>query len=426
MQVRHKPRVLFLAYYFPPVNAIACVRTWNMAKYLARQGWHVTVVTPEPSLWRHVEHSDTVERVLQKEGIQRLPTTHRWLSLSPVYLRTQPGSLRWLGGGICRRVARYLNIEREIGWLKEAEEACASLKPADVDVIFATGSPFLAFKLAKRLSVRVGRPYVLDYRDLWTDNLHAVRTPRLTTLREEAALLKDSAAVTIVSASWGAILEKRFGIGLKLHIISNGYDPDELFDVKAVEFDHFSIVYTGNFYPPKRVITPLMAALQRLRAISTAQSPQWTFHYYGTDEHIVRQEAEHFGVMDKVVLHGNIPRDEVLRAVKGASVAVVITSVTTDATLADKGMITGKVFEAVGLKTPILLIAPSGSDAETVVEGTGLGRRFLANDIDSIVQFLKNSMYSRISNTTNCDKYSWVSIINELDIILRKAIHTTL
>jgi hypothetical protein len=130
--------------------------------------------------------------------------------------------------------------------------------------------------------------------------------------------------------------------------------------------------------------------------------------------------------MDKVVLHGNIPRDEVLRAVKGASVAVVITSVTTDATLADKGMITGKVFEAVGLKTPILLIAPSGSDAETVVEGTGLGRRFLANDIDSIVQFLKNSMYSRISNTTNCDKYSWVSIINELDIILRKAIHTTL
>ena len=41
-----RPKVLFLAYFFPPLNLIGCVRTRNIATYLTRVGWDVTVVTP--------------------------------------------------------------------------------------------------------------------------------------------------------------------------------------------------------------------------------------------------------------------------------------------------------------------------------------------------------------------------------------------
>ena len=33
------------------------VRTWNIAKHLARSGWEVTVVTPHPSIYRNPDDS---------------------------------------------------------------------------------------------------------------------------------------------------------------------------------------------------------------------------------------------------------------------------------------------------------------------------------------------------------------------------------
>src|SRR5206468_3280592 len=53
---RTRPKLLLLAWNFPPVQAIASVRTWNVAKYLTRLGWDVTVVTPKTELWRNLEN----------------------------------------------------------------------------------------------------------------------------------------------------------------------------------------------------------------------------------------------------------------------------------------------------------------------------------------------------------------------------------
>ena len=119
---------------------------------------------------------------------------------------------------------------------------------------------------------------------------------------------------------------------------------------------------------------------------------KWHFHYYGGQGNHVREEAERFGVMEQVVLHGNVPRAEALAAVKGAGVAVVITSVAEEATMADRGIMTGKVFEPLGLGTPILLVAPPGSDVEILAETTGLARRFTGSDVAGIASFLAETI----------------------------------
>src|SRR5262245_811962 len=81
-----RPKLLFLARAFPPLRATACVRGWNIAKFLARLGWDVTVVTPHPSAWRHVESPSDVEFHLEREGIRRILTEHRWRCLAPTSL----------------------------------------------------------------------------------------------------------------------------------------------------------------------------------------------------------------------------------------------------------------------------------------------------------------------------------------------------
>lgn len=417
-----KSKLLFLAYAFPPRNAAGSVRLWNIAKYLSRLGWHVTVVVPDPFLLRNSENEEKITTLLAQEGISRLVTGHRWRCLSPKGLKCWDQNFGWFAGGVCRTVARNLGIEPSIGWVKAAEQACSSLTPKDVDIILASGSPFVAFSLAKTLSGRLGRPYVLDYRDPWTDNPHNARPSRVSTIREEARLLEGCAAVTIVSPSWGTALDRRHGVGVKLHVVTNGYDSDEMAAVEAHDFGHCAFVYTGVFYPPKRVIAPFLAALKHFKECIGESDHEWFFHYYGTDEHHVREQAERFGLSDRIVLHGRVSRREALSAVKGASLAVVITSIEDEGTLEDKGIVTGKIFEAIGVGTPVLLVAPKGSDAATTTEDTGLVKSFLGTDIQGMASFLKDVVHGQAPEPRDVEMFSWPNIAKRLDVVLREAI----
>ena len=95
MPTARPPKLLFLAWNFPPVQAIASVRTWNLAKYLSRLGWKVTVVTPQPEVCKHIEGPAQVEVELAEEGIQRILTDHKWRCLEPVHLACGNDGVVW-------------------------------------------------------------------------------------------------------------------------------------------------------------------------------------------------------------------------------------------------------------------------------------------------------------------------------------------
>jgi glycosyltransferase involved in cell wall biosynthesis len=391
------------------------VRLWNIAKYLARSGWDVTVLTLDPSLWREVDDVHAVEAELEREGIRRLTVGHQWRWLANDTVRRPDGGLGWLLGGAGRQAARLLGIEPSVGWLRPAERACANLEPGDIDVVLVSGPPFSAFLMAQRLANKLRCPYVLDYRDLWSRHLH---DPAPAAVRKEASVIAGSAAVITVSHSWADVMERQFAVGHKLHVISNGYDPEDLSRVDTHAFGHFAIVYTGSLWPPKRVISPVMAALRRLKEIAPGRP--WTFHYYGRHGAHVSEEAERFAIADRVVVHGMVPRATALEAVKGAGTAVVITSVEPRATPEDNGMVTAKIFEAVGLRTPILVVAPEGSDAGVVVETTALGRHCTADDVDGIATFLLQVMDGTSLAPKDTDVYAWSSLVSSLDGVLRE------
>jgi glycosyltransferase involved in cell wall biosynthesis len=414
-----RPKLLFLACYFVPVQGSACVRTWNISKYLARLGWDVTVVTPDPSLFRNVDDPERVSMDLDREGIRRILTGHRWRCLSPDELNCWNRGVGWVVGGICRNIAWYLGVTAGVGWIKEAERACASLTANDIDVILATGPPFASFTLAKRLSERLECPYVLDYRDPWIIHQNC-RLSALQAMRElERKLIEDCSAVTSVSES---LLDGTVGRRPKLHLITNGFDPEEMIQAKPYEFGHFAIVYAGIFYPPKRVITPVMAALRLLKKSETSKGVEWRLHYYGPQGDHVSQEAERFGVLDKVLIHGRVTRMEALSAIRGSAVTVVITSVVEEKAAGDRGTVTGKLFEPLGLGVPVLLIAPSGSDVEAIVQTTGLAHHVTPSNIDGMVSFLRKVMTGETPKAKFPETYAWPNIIKRLNTILRKSI----
>lgn len=423
-QLTKKPKLLFLAYPFPPLRVVGAVRTRNIAKYLSRLGWDVTVVTPDPSLWRNVDDSEKVSTELHREGIKRVLTGHRWRFLRPDSLKCWNQNVGWLAGMVCRIVARGLGVDTSVGWIKPVEQACFTLSPQDVDVILVSGSPFVAFRLARSLSDRLDRPYVLDYRDPWTENHIADYPPRPATIREEGSLVQGCAAVTIASPSWGEDLDRRYGVGGKVHVITNGYDPDEMAAVNPYDFGHCAFVFTGTFYGAKISISPFLAALKSLNESFNEAGEKWYFHYYGHQQDYVRERAASYGLIDRIVLHGRVLRSEVLSAVKGARLALAISSVYEQCPLKDKGIIPAKIFEAIGLGTPVLLIAPLGSDATALLAPTGLVKSFTGADTHGMLTFLKDVVSGRAPQPTNTEICSWVTMSSKLDTILRGVVGT--
>jgi hypothetical protein len=146
------------------------------------------------------------------------------------------------------------------------------------------------------------------------------------------------------------------------------------------------------------------------------------FHYYGHHGDHVRTEAERFGVADKVVLHGVVPRASALAAVKGAVVSIVITSVEENATLEDNGMLTGKIFEPVGLGAPVIVIAPAESDAKVVVETTGLGRCYLASDVQGMASFISDLLNGEVLEPKDTSAYAWDNLVSAMDRVLCEAL----
>ncbi len=395
-------RLLFLSYFFPPVREIAAVRTGNIAKQLVARGWQVQVVTPRPELWLHTDRDAAAALAASGPSLQCLTTDHRWRSLAAGIIASRGRSTGRLVAAVCRRAAQRLGIDPFIGWASCAERACEAVREGDVDLILASGPPFSAFAIALHLSERLRVPYVLDYRDLWTaGNPFAPRSPGRRAAALEERVVRQAAAITSVSPSSAEVIGTRFGTHTKVQVITNGYDPEGLATVEPTAFDDFALVYAGRLYPPRRVLRPVF------RALSALVAENWRFHYYGPSARHVAAEAAEAQVTNRVVLHGNVPRREALAAIKGAGVTVIVNTIGTKASRSEHGVVPGKLFETLGLGSPVLLVAAPGGDAERIVGSSGLGQSFNGEDIEGIRAYLLRLMGGWRPQPHAMQSYGW-------------------
>lgn len=411
------PKLLFLAYAFPPSPAIGAVRSWSMAKYLARLGWDITVVSPRPMAGFSAEALSRVDQDCRQEGIARLFAGRQvWVNAN----NTRSGqSGTWLGQ-LPRRVLGRLWRALGIGWDEVWAGACyrslARIKPGSFDLVLATGSPFSSFIVARRVARKLGVPYVLDYRDPWTLNTLRSRPWPTPVRRLEQAILRDAALTLMVSPSQAAAQARAFGMVKPPLVITNGYDPEQLAGITARSFDHFALVYAGEFYTGQREIDPVLLALKRVREMEPATCLPIRLHYYGASAGQVQAKSRHYGVEDLVECHGRVSREEALAAIKGSHITVVIAGIADTASQIERGIVTGKLFEPLGLGVRILLIAPEGNDAVPMVEDSGAGKGFLASNTHPIANWLVECAslegYQGYSPPVN---YAWTALAKTLD-----------
>ncbi|MBX3423886.1 MAG: glycosyltransferase [Pirellulaceae bacterium] len=416
-------RLLLVAYPFPPSPAIGAVRAWAMAKYLSRLGWQVTVLTPRPADSMGADAIQAADEQCQRENIHRLFAGHQFWPPTQSWTK-QPG--RWGSYLLQRLLSKLLGPfglnPTEMWWLA-CRRSLGRICQGSFDVVLTTGSPFYPFQAVQHFAAKHKIPFVLDYRDPWTANNLTPTKIQRSLRRLENRVVADAAEVVMISPSQALWQAQHVRLNRSAAVIHNGYDPEQLHNVQATQFSDLAIVYTGEFYPGQREIDPIIKVIVRANEFLGSSSRPIRLHYYGRAGDYVNDKATQYGAQALVECHGRVPRSQALAAVKGSHLTAVIAGIADQADLDERGIVTGKIFEPLGLGVPILLIAPEGNDAAAILEETGAGRSFRASQIEEMAGWLvEQASISKPRQLTPPANYAWPHLASKLDVILRQVI----
>jgi glycosyltransferase involved in cell wall biosynthesis len=230
-------RVLFLAYFFPPLGGGGVQRSAKFVKYLPALGYEPIVVTgparrstpwspTDATLFDDIPRGTAVARIAQPEPAW----SGRWRSRAERWLSMPQPFSRW--------------------WVRESVEL-GRWVGRDADLIYASMSPFESGEAAARLARELDKPWVADLRDPWALDEITVY-PTLLHRRREASRMRRtlaSAAAIVMNTPEAADQLRRDFTELRatpIVTIPNGYDGDDFASPSAGRTDPvFRIVHAG-------------------------------------------------------------------------------------------------------------------------------------------------------------------------------------
>lgn len=349
-------RILIISFRFPPFNSIGAVRVGKTAKYLTKMGHEVKVVTAAR------------QRGRQSELPVEIPESN-------IFYTGRPPS-------------RFVMIEKILGdrgrsgpsWcryaFKKAEELLALWSP---DIIYASALPYNSLLVASSLSHKYKIPWVAEFRDLWADN-HSSNRQGVDQWwhehLENRTLSNVSGMVTVSEPLAGKL---RIKYDKPVSVILNGFDPGDYPLERKINKDPIlKILYTGMIYN-KQDPSPLFAAIKLLG--SEAENIKIAF--YGSKADLVNRLITQYKIESFVKVYSSVSYKESLTLQINADVLLLLNW--NDP--AQKGIYTGKLFEYIGARRPILAIGSVDNVASELIINRKLG--IVSNDPSEIATQLR-------------------------------------
>ncbi len=242
--------ILILSLYTPPATASAARRPAGLAKYLARQGHRVTVLTSSFSGEGEIE------------GAQRVIRTRDLLTSGLNWRRANVEAVRGSEGAPAE-VAPPSRIEpwivpdvQAFSWLPFALPAARrAAREEGIDAVISSGPPHSTHLVAAALA-RQGIPVLMELRDGWGyERAGEFARPALAALDRRLERRAFRRADYGVGVSEPLTRDLRERLGVHAVTLPLAYDPDEM-DAAEHEIDsvrrelldprRHSIVYTGS------------------------------------------------------------------------------------------------------------------------------------------------------------------------------------
>lgn len=336
-------KILFFTENFPPETNAAATRVFERAVYWARWGHEVTVITCAPNFphgkvfdgyrnaWHQVEDMSGIRVVRVKTFIAA-------------------------NQGVLRRSLDFLSF-LVTGFV-------AGLFQAKPDVVAATSPQFFAAVAGWAVGVCRRRPFVFELGDLWPNSISAVGAMKkglLLSLMEkvELFLYRRSAAVAALTQAFEDNLVSRGIPAEKIYVVLNGVDlprygprpKDADLSADWDIGDKFVIGYLGTH----GMAHGLMNVLNAAEKLADEQDILFLFVGAGAEREMLMTEAKRRGLTN-VMFQPAQPKEKMPEIWSLCDVALI--HLKDSPAFAD--VLPSKIFEAMGMGLPILLVSPDG------------------------------------------------------------------
>jgi glycosyltransferase involved in cell wall biosynthesis len=389
--VADRRRVVIVAAWFPPWGGGGAIRMAKLGRYLPELGWDVTVLASE-------EHAPDYP---DDHLLADLPSAVRVVRVrGPLNALGRPigrATTSWRQGrgnpitrGLKAAARAFFIPDRWIGWAWSVARV-PFREVAGASVVLSSGPPHSGHLAGRWLARRLLVPHVVDLRDDWAGNpLHASPAPWYGPIDRllEGVGLRNAAAIVVVTDEAARTLGvRRRHLRERIRVISNGFDPADLVYVSrraaVAPADPVEVLYAGSIRTPVQVgVLP-----QAFGAAVDPGGPPPRLTVLGFADPGHRAAFERAIPPDRVAFHEPIGHRSALAAMADAGVLLVITG----GGGGGNATMTGKLYESLGVRRPILLVGPPGPAAD-LVRGSRAGFVAEPEDERAIAEALSRAL----------------------------------
>lgn len=438
-------RVLIISYYYKHKNAMASVRAIKLAKYFSRQGCIVTVLTsnqrdtwtknylepsfdsniteiyaPEVKRWTmikgYLDHRRTAGQAkLAKQTVKTGVSAPKEMISKPTLKSKVRSYLSW---------KFYFNLakQEDICMFKGLREEYKRQNCPRYDTVIATYPTYGAFLMGSWLKKHgYCKQLIADFRD-------PLYNPGFRNRKQEAdydrKCLRNilNAADRVVCVSKGianGITQEFTEFRKPIHIITNGYDPDDVGENNIpVNFDksklHF--VYTGTLYHGKRCVDMLAGVLRELIDEGTVAADSFAFEYAGPDFSELIAQLQAYGLEHTAVDHGFVSREESMAMQKSADALLLLTWNEKNY----QGVVPGKLFEYMASSNVPIIALVTGdvvnSEVAQIIKESNTGcacEAAAAEDVRKLKDYVLQLINQSLDYESNADQYNYETISRE-------------
>lgn len=426
-------KVLIITYYWPPQGGSGVQRWLKFVKYFREFGIDPIVYTPEnPELMATdsaLEREVPVGVLVLKKRITEPYTLYKYFTGKK---DIKPGFISGKSGGAGRfkeslslflRSNFFIPDPKMLWIVPSAKFLIKYIRNNKVDAIISTGPPHSMHIIAKKVSVSTGIPWIADFRDPWTGmyNFKHMKNTFLTEFihkRMEKGVLNSAQKVVVVTQGMKQEMEN---LGAKsVSVITNGFDESDFPLLSTTPDTKFSLIYTGLFFKDRNP-SNLWRVLGDMVKENSKFAEDLKIRLAGNIDASIIEEIKMAGLGSNLECKSYIPHNQATEMQQMATLLLLSSGSEPES----MSILTGKFFEYLAARRPILAFGHKGSNIDAALSETKAGELFGYDEVERLSSWIREK-YKEFSNggvaSTGGEiaKYSRRSLTREMSELINE------
>lgn len=408
-------KVLIITYYWPPSGGAGVQRWLKFSKYLPEYGWQPVVLTVDPRFASYPQRDESLLAEVDQESIVYKTRSFELYKFYQFLL----GKKEVPFGGFAneskeswaQKISKFLRgnfllPDPRRGWNKFAVKKAGELiVKYNIDTVITTSPPhstqLIGLKLKSRFPVR----WIADLRDPWTDIYyynqfrHTALARRIDFQYERKVVETADVLITVsedvkhlfVSKSEDPVISK-------IYVVPNGYDETDFLVGQFPQEPRKIITYTGTISEAYDI----SGFLDGLASLNDKLKKDLLIRFVGKVPNQIANKFREKGFEVETV--GYVNHEKSIEYLFRSSVLLLVVPKVAN----NKGILTGKFFEYLASRKPVLAIGPTDGDLAQIVKETNCGKIFDYENSSGIAGFLREKLVNP-EPTSNPEQVRWYS-----------------